>query len=218
MSSDYISVPVKFTVHAMGDGKQDDPGEASQNDYRLGHSIYRGPVTDPLHIMHTQILRSTDKLLRVESTPLGGTERDELVVGWPSVVKKEWNPEKLRMKVGLTPPKNRCGINCQDQGVMECYRYCCVPDPNEQKGKDWGTSKFVDPSPARFNANCTPGPQRLKLSFSLPSEEIRGSNRSNVTAVKSSGSRLQIPTPSAAPAAMAAPSAEISCMDGLTDK
>lgn len=51
----------------------------------------------------------------------------------------------------------------------------------------------------------------------LPSGLICGSNRSHVTAVKSPGFRLQIPTPSAAPAAIAAPRAVVSGIDGFTE-
>lgn len=49
-----------------------------------------------------------------------------------------------------------------------------------------------------------------------PSQLIWGSNFSDVTSLRSSGLRLHTLTPSAAPAAMAAPSAVVSGMDGFT--
>lgn len=50
----------------------------------------------------------------------------------------------------------------------------------------------------------------------IPSGLIWGSNFSEVTALRSSGLRLQTLTPSAAPAAMAAPRAVVSGMEGFT--
>ena len=53
-------------------------------------------------------------------------------------------------------------------------------------------------------------------SSSVPSGLIWGSNFSDVTSLRSSGFRLQTLTPSAAPAAIAAPRAVVSGMDGFT--
>lgn len=50
----------------------------------------------------------------------------------------------------------------------------------------------------------------------LPSGLIWGSNFSEVTSERSSGFKLHTLTPSAAPAAMAAPRAVVSGMDGFT--
>ena len=51
----------------------------------------------------------------------------------------------------------------------------------------------------------------------VPSGLIWGSNFSDVTSLRSSGLRLHTLTPSAAPAAIAAPSAVVSGMDGFTE-
>lgn len=52
--------------------------------------------------------------------------------------------------------------------------------------------------------------------LSVPSVLIWGSNFSDVTSLRSSGLRLHTLTPSAAPAAIAAPRAVVSGMDGFT--
>ena len=54
--------------------------------------------------------------------------------------------------------------------------------------------------------------------FIVPSGLIWGSNFSDVTSLRSSGRRLHTLTPSAEPAAIAAPSAVVSGMDGFTEK
>lgn len=53
--------------------------------------------------------------------------------------------------------------------------------------------------------------------LAAPSVLIWGSNFSDVTSLRSSGFRLHTLTPSAAPAAMAAPRAVVSGIDGFTE-
>ena len=56
----------------------------------------------------------------------------------------------------------------------------------------------------------------VRRRLDIPSGLIWGSDFSDVTSLRSSGLRLHTLTPSAAPAAIAAPSAVVSGMDGLT--
>lgn len=66
-------------------------------------------------------------------------------------------------------------------------------------------------------AGRTPPRGWRRWGLGVPSVLIWGSNFSDVTSLRSSGLRLHTLTPSAAPAAMAAPRAVVSGIDGFTE-